>query len=58
MILNKNKLEILNGNYLENLKFEKELAQMYGANHIKRLKLQEECNKIVKEIQNLNKHEA
>lgn len=53
-----NKLEILNGNYLENIKFEKELAQMYGAEHPKRLKLAKECNEILSKLHKLKQNEV
>jgi len=46
-------IAIHNGNYIENLKFEKELAQMYGAEHPKRLRLAEESNKILIKIKQL-----
>lgn len=52
-----NKLEILNANYWENFKFEKDLAQIYPIDHPKRVKLSKECNNILKEIHKLKENE-
>lgn len=52
-----NKLEILNANYWENFKFEKELALIYPPEHFKRLKMSKECNEILKEVHKIKENE-
>jgi len=47
------KLEILEGNYWENYKFAKDLALVYPYNHPKRIKIEEEVNIILREINNI-----
>lgn len=47
------KLNILNANYWENFKFEKEIAQIYDIKHPLRVKMATECNKIIKEIRKI-----
>lgn len=43
-------IEIQYANYYEHFKFEKELAQIYGSNDLKRIKLSKESNKILNKI--------
>lgn len=50
-------IEIHNANYWETMKYEKELAQIYGANHPKRLRLAEESNKILEKIKKLKEND-
>lgn len=47
---NKLFIEIQYANYYEHFKFEKELAKIYGADDLKRIKLSEESNKILNKI--------
>ena len=50
-------IEIHNANYWETMKYEKELAQIYGANHPKRIRLAQESNKILEKIKKLKENE-
>jgi hypothetical protein len=45
-----NELEILTASYWEHFKYAKELAQYLELNHPKRIKIEAELNKILKEI--------
>ena len=47
------KKEILLANYWMNVSFEKELAQIYGANHPKRIRIAKESNEIISKIRAL-----
>lgn len=50
-----NKLEILNANYWEHFKFAKDLAGFLPLNHPKRIKVENELNEMIDQIQKLNK---
>lgn len=47
------KLEILQGNYQEHFKYEKELSLILSLDHPKRVALHKECNLLIKEITEL-----
>lgn len=50
-----NKLEILNANYWEHFKFAKDLAGFLPLKHPKRVKVENELNEMIDQIQKLNK---